>query len=247
MNTLVAFWNEAALHEAPFQHPKDVIPGRQIESEIACYADFIRAFEEGKLSRKALHLGLLPQPFLGDLDNAEIILLLRNPGLSACDYYAEERHPAYRHELIAAIRQERRQHVFLDTRWAWTSGFIWWESKLREVTRLIAAERFDGHYGRALRDLAGRLASIEMMPYHSFDYGGVKRLVSAEAARRFVASLDGDRTVIVTRGVADWALPPAPHIIRYPSSHARSASLGPTTAGGRAILARYGISLPTTL
>lgn len=247
MNTLVAFWKEAKLEEAPYQHPRDLIQARRIQSGVSCYTDFVRAFEQDKLSRKALHLGLVPQPYLGDLDNAEIILLLRNPGLSACDYHAEERYPAYRHDLIATIRQEHRRHFFLDTKWAWTSGFIWWENKLREVLRLIAVERFDGHYGRALKDLSGRLASIEMIPYHSFDYGAVNRLASTEAARGFVMSIDCKRTIIVTRGVSDWALPEADHIINYPSSHGRSASLGPTTTGGQAILARYGINLSKTL
>jgi hypothetical protein len=238
---LLRFWNEAALDRAPFVHPRDTIPANHIQSGISSYAEFLAAFEGGLLSRTAFHLSLLPQPYHGDLDNAEILLLLINPGLSACDYHAEHNYPAFREDLIASIRQERRDHLFLNPKWAWTSGFMWWESKLRDVARLIASERFDGHYGRALADLARRVASIELVPYHSFNFGGSKKLASADAARRFVASVDPGRTVIVTRSVADWGLPDAPHIIKYPATHARSASLGLTSMGGRAILERYGI------
>jgi hypothetical protein len=83
--------------------------------------------------------------------------------------------------------------------------------------------------------------SIKLVPYHSISFGTSKRLASANVARRFASRLTADRTVIVTRGVRDWSLPDAPNIIKYPPSHARSASLGPKTLGGRAILAAYGI------
>ncbi len=238
---LLRFWNEAELERGPFVHPRDGIPASRIQRGVASYEEFLAAFEGGLLSLTALHLNLLPQPFHGDLVNAEILLLLANPGLSACDYYVEQNHHAFRDELIASLRQERVEHVFLNPKWAWTSGFEWWEGKLRDVARLIALERFDGHYGRALADLARRLACIELVPYHSFRFGGFNKLASADAARHFAASVDPSRTVIVTRSVAAWELPDAEHIITYPATHARSASLGRNSIGGRAILKCYGI------
>src|SRR6266542_3172657 len=36
-----------------------------------------------------LHLGLLPQPFCGNLRRATIYILLLNPGLGSTDYYGE--------------------------------------------------------------------------------------------------------------------------------------------------------------
>jgi hypothetical protein len=38
---------------------------------------------------RRLHLGLLPQPFFGDLRRASIYVLLLNPGLGPDDYYDE--------------------------------------------------------------------------------------------------------------------------------------------------------------
>ncbi|MEY9785409.1 hypothetical protein [Sinorhizobium fredii] len=235
------FWDEAALDRAPYVHPRDAIPAKHTQPGISSYSEFLKAFEGGLLSETALHLSLLPQPYHGDLENAEILLLLINPGLSACDYHIEQHYPAFRDQLMASIRQERRNHLFLDPKWAWTSGFVWWESKLRDVARVIASERFNGHYGRAMADLARRVAAIELVPYHSFKFGSSKKFASACEARRFVASVDRSRTVIVTRSVTDWGLPDAANIIKYPATHARSASLGLKTIGGRAILERYGI------
>ena len=238
---LLRFWNEAELELEPFVHPRDVIPEGRIQRGVASYEEFLTAFEGGLLSPSAFHLNLLPQPFHGDLENAEILLLLANPGLSACDYHAEFHYPAFREDLIASLRQERPEHVFLNPKWAWTSGFVWWESKLRDVARLISSERFDGNYGRALADLARRIACIELVPYHSFSFGTVTRLASSDAARRFAASVQTDRTVIITRTVGAWNLPDAEHVIKYPATHARSASLGRNSVGGRAILKCYGI------
>ncbi|MCA1490736.1 hypothetical protein I6F11_07360 [Ensifer sp. NBAIM29] len=99
--------------------------------------------------------------------------------LSACDYHIEQHYPAFRDQLIASIRQERRNHLFLDPKWAWTSGFVWWENKLRDVARVIASERFNGHYGRALADLSRRVAAIELVLYHSFRFGSSKKFASA--------------------------------------------------------------------
>ncbi|RID92842.1 hypothetical protein D2N39_03980 [Gemmobacter lutimaris] len=238
---LLRFWNDAPLEHPAFIHPRDDIPAKLIQPGISSYPDFLAAFENDQLSPTAFHLNLLPQPYQGDLDNAEILLLFTNPGLSACDYHTEDNYPDFREDLIATIRQERRDHLFLNPKWAWTSGFVWWESKLRDVARLIATERFDGHYGRALADLSRRIAAIELVPYHSFKFSGFKETASADAARRFVANVDPSRTVIVTRSVPDWRLPDATHIIKYPTTHARSASLGVNSIGGKAILSRYGI------
>jgi len=119
-NALLKFWDEAPLNIAPYVHPKDRIHQNHVQSGVSSYAEYVRAFENGTLKKAAFHLSLLPQPYFGDLENAEIVILTINPGLSACDYYAEENSPEFKNELIASIRQEKREHIFLDPKWAWT-------------------------------------------------------------------------------------------------------------------------------
>lgn len=53
-----------------------------------------------------LHLGLIPQPFFGDLRHASIYLLTRNPGLSPTDYFGEYQVPGFRAALEANLRQD---------------------------------------------------------------------------------------------------------------------------------------------
>lgn len=232
-------WDEAPSEAACYRHPKDKIAAKHIEQEVSSYETFVSAFERGSMPRSKFHLGLLPQPYFGDLENAEILILLANPGLCASDYFAEETCPEYRDELIGSLRQEKRSHMFLDPKWAWTSGFSWWESKLRAVAQCIAAEHFDGHYGNALADLARRVASVELVPYHSFNFRSQNQLASVQAARGFASTVTSDRKVIVTRSVTAWELPEADNFIKYKPEEARSASLGLETCGGKAILGVY--------
>ena len=176
----------------------------RIQQGVNCYADYVRALKENRLCRTALHLSLLPQPYHGDLENAEVIILLKNPGLHASDYFAEENEPEFRRSVVGTIRQEMRSHIFFDPKWAWTSGFTWWESKLRQVGLRIAHEKFNGNYSRALADLARRIACLELVPYHSASFSGTTQIASAKAVRKFAQEASRERTIVVTRAVKDW-------------------------------------------
>ena len=242
-NTLTRFWRKCELDAPPYLHPMDCLNSNRIQQGVNCYADYVSAFEENRLSHKKLHLSLLPQPYQGDLKNAEVIVLLKNPGFHPSDYVAEEK-PEYRQSIVETIWQETHSHMFLDPKWAWTGGFTWWESKLREVGCIIAKEKFNGNYSLTLADLAKRIACVELVPYHSASFSGTTQIASANAAKRFAeeVSKDSDRTIVVTRAARHWNLGNKPNIITYNSGQAIAASLGRTTPGGGAILRCYGLS-----
>ena len=71
---------------------------------------------------RRLHLGLLPQPFCGDLRSASVYVLLLNPGLGPSDYFAEYEGPGFRDAWLANLRQDftdvRFPFVFLDPQFA---------------------------------------------------------------------------------------------------------------------------------
>ena len=240
-NELAHFWSKCDLEAPPYRHPEDCLALNRIQQGVNCYADYVRAFEENRLCNTALHLSLLPQPYHGDLENADVIILLKNPGFHPSDYIAEKE-PEYRQSIIETIRQERRSHMFLDPNWAWTGGFTWWESKLQKVGCIIAREKLNGDYSKALADLAKRIASLELVPYHSKSFSGTAQIASAKAVRRFAREASRDRMIVVTRGVKDWDVGDRPNIITYNGGQARGASLGPDSPGGRAILKCYGLS-----
>jgi hypothetical protein len=59
-----------------------------------------------------LHLGLLPQPFLGDLRRASIYILGLNPGLGPSDYYAEYEVPQFKRALLLNLKQKSSHAPF---------------------------------------------------------------------------------------------------------------------------------------
>jgi hypothetical protein len=117
-----------------------------------------------------LHLGLLPQPFFGDLRRASIYILLLNPGVRPADYYGEYAVPAYRKALLAILKQEFAANSipfqFLDPQFSWHGGFGWWHGKFARVIERLA-EGWNVSFAEARARLGSKLASIELVPYHS--------------------------------------------------------------------------------
>jgi hypothetical protein len=190
------------------------------------------------------------------LRRAEIVILLLNPGFNYSDYWAETHRPDFRSRLVDNVRQSTDgvefPFIFLDPQFCWHSGFAWWERKLREVIREIAARNFAGNYREGLRSLSSKLACVELVPYHSSSFNEhrlIDRLESVRAARSFVhnwlipEASAGGRTVIVTRQAKAWGVKSTnANIVIYEGGHTRGASLSPNSSGGRAILERFEIS-----
>jgi hypothetical protein len=258
-NDLIAFWQQCEIKQAPFAHPADVpilrANSRWIEADAVDFDSYIAGPRFADPHDDRLHLSLLPVPYVGDLRKAEIVILLLNPGFGYSDYWAESHGPGFREGLEQNLRQSFEGNefpfMFLDPKFCWHGGFLWWEKKLREVIREIAARTFDGNYREGLRSLSTKLACVELIPYHSSSFGEhrlIERLPSVRAAREFVrGGLMADakankRTVIVTRQVKSWGVKAGvPNLVIYEGGHTRGASLGPNSSGGKAILQRYGI------
>lgn len=198
---------------------------------------------------KRLHLGLLPQPYVGNLERASIYLLLLNPGLSASDYYGEHVVPEYRSALLKTIQQKLPAtscpFLFLDSRFGWHSGFRWWNKKFAAVIAQLSS-RWGVPFAVARAALATQLASIELLPYHSASFHDadrwLSRLASVQMARDFVHDVVLPRVkrreaiIIVTRKVKAWKLTEQRGVTLYHGGQARSAHLTPHSPGGAAIL-----------
>lgn len=198
---------------------------------------------------RRLHLGLLPQPFFGDLRRASIYILLLNPGLGPHDYYGEYQVSEYRKALLATLKQKFKKgsppFLFLDPQYSWHGGFAWWHAKLASVIQRLE-HTWAVPFAAARARLAQELASIELVPYHSPSFrdagGWIRQLRSVALARAFVHNVvvprvrRGKAILIVTRQAKAWNLPKHSRIIRYSSQQARAAHLTPESPGGRAIL-----------
>jgi hypothetical protein len=230
---LIEFWRQCDLAGPIFPHPKDrgvlleSANRRHVQAEPTDFKGFLQSEHFGNSEDIRLHLSLLPIPYCGNLDTADIVVLLLNPGLTVIDFYAETRVPAFRDRLKRSLAQDFEGTEFpflwLDPEFCWHGGFRWWEQKLRAVIATIAEERFRGRYLDALRDLSRRLALIELVPYHSQSFGSARifdQLPSVEAVRTYArgplagAASRDEKTVIVARQEGAWGIPPdTPNVI----------------------------------
>lgn len=241
-------------------HPEDLttlcrylpeFPGPSFTS----FRQFVGGRRFGEFADHQFHLSLLPSPYVGDLTRADIFILALNPGFSLTDYYAEWQVPKFRRRLQRNLHQNFDRvefpFFFLDPEFCWHGGFAWWEGKLREVASIIASERHGGRYFDALRELSQRIASIELVPYHSVAFHGgrlIRDLASTRQAKDFARTAlvkkasSGKASIIITRKVKAWGLPKSGKgVVAYSPRLARSASLGPESPGGKEILRRFGI------
>ena len=101
---------------------------------------YIASDDYGGKTNKRLHLGLYPQPYIGDVTNASIYILLLNPGLGPIDYYSETGENGSEN-FRAALRNNLKQNfedneypfMFLDPQFSWHSGYTWWHERLAKI------------------------------------------------------------------------------------------------------------------
>lgn len=257
MHRLLKEWAEWSPNKLPFilQADEEVLfTARSRAFTAPIYTEWEDVYSQpelGKPGDNKLQLGVIPHPFCGDILNAEIYLLMLNPGYGAHDYFAELEVPTYREAALKNLRQEidNKGYPFylLNPEFAWSGGYAWWHKKLAYIIDEIS-KKTGMNYADARMLLSQRIANIELVPYHSTSFydpaGWTKTLQSAKFAREFVdeyvlPKVQRDEAIlIVTRQVREWNLPEHKNITTYSNGEARSAHLSPNSRGGRAIIER---------
>lgn len=192
-----------------------------------------------------LHLGLLPQPWCGDLRSATAFILLLNPGLNPGDYFGEYCVRSYKQALVDNLQSTpKRQYpfLFLDPEFSWHPGARYWRARLDWLVRALRDQR-GTTYREALGEVARKVCCIQLVPYHSAAFrlprGILKQLPSADMSRTFVKEDLARRKgvlIIVTRQWRRWGLPEGEnHIIKYEGSETRAAYLPERSEAGRAL------------
>jgi len=251
MLPIVKFWSKCQLRTPPYFHPDDreVLTRRRVLPQAELDFDrFVESPRFGDSKDDQFHLSLIPTPYLGDLERADIFILSLNPGFNPADYFAEYEVPEFRRRRAQNLRQRLRRLRFpnmgLDPAFSWHSRY--WTEKLRDAAIVIAQRKYAGRYLSALEELSRRVAILELVPYHSSafsDHWTIMELPSAKEALRFAQTeltsraADDDATIVVTRQVEAWGIR-GRNVIRYASGEARGASLSMASRGGRAILRR---------
>jgi hypothetical protein len=248
MHEFVESWKSFNSEAVPF-----VLPGDEAlltEPSIVCrtkgWADFVSDPDFDAPGNTRLHVDLLPMPFIGNLSNASVFMLMLNPGFGPHDYFGEFEVPEYRAALLSNLRQSgENSFLFLDPRFSWHGGYRYWHRKLQGVILALASQRGIS-YGLARQFVQSQIASIELVPYHSLKFAVPKRvskkLESVRLAKAFVHSEllpkadSGECLVIVTRAVKSWGLTKNENVVLYSGSEARKADLGTRGRGGKAML-----------
>jgi hypothetical protein len=182
-----------------------------------------------------LALTLLPQPFVGDLRSARVIVLQLNPGLAPIDFHAEFVHPEFRQavlrNLCSDFANDAYPFYFLNPRWSWTGGYVWWHKRLRGVIELVQV-RLDVSRREAEQFVAQHVAALELLPYHSARRPPAmlldprKHLASRQLALDCIAELAADRSrvIVVVRQERAWGLE-GPNICTGNDGNSRGGTL----------------------
>jgi hypothetical protein len=250
-NELIEAWRRLDLSRAPFilkgdEELRKKHKGKELIHSYGSYEEYIADEDHGRRHKAIFHTGLLPVPYAGNLAKAEVFLLLGNPGFGAHDYYAEYGVQNFRNAVIQSLQQKNGEDlypmIYLDPRFAWHGGGIYWQNKLSNI--LLTME---GTYVSALQCLSQRLAVLESVPYHSTDMSFsapvrklLQELPSVQLMSAYVREMlvpraqSGEISIIDLRG--KWDLPEEENIIVYKKQERVSALLTLGSRGGKKIV-----------
>jgi hypothetical protein len=242
---LIDNWSHA-FEEAEGQavfYPGDLI--QLNEAEVTMCAT-LEAYHElnGEDQRYAIHTGLVPCPYGGNLHNADVYLLLLNAGFDDGDYNEladEDLHNG----LVAALTQANEDDAYpflsFDPQFNPPEGESWWRWKLQSIADALA-EHFEYDVEQAFQLLSQHIAVLEAFPYHSkkFHWGGLVQndLPSSLAIKEYVhqvllpQAVAGEKLVVTLRADWHWGLNEGPNVIVYPGYLAQSSSLNAETSHG---------------
>ena len=195
------------------------------------------------------HFSLLPAPYVGRLETADVFILLLNPGFSPGDYFGEYERRDFRNALVQNLKQDLSDaeypFLFLNPRFCWHPGYQWWEAKLRKILLEVADAKHKGNYLLALKEASQCLASIELVPYHSRKFRDgqlADRLKSVQKARAWVnndvvqRAAKGELVIVPTH---KWNLRNRSNrVVCVKKGAALGFHITPNTEAGRLVLKR---------
>jgi hypothetical protein len=138
---------------------------------------------------------LIPEPFIGAVTTAPVIVLQLNPGCGKTTA-ASHADPAFRQSLLANLRHEPSESpfYFLDPRFRRHDGRRWWEPKLRKLSEVVSFDQ-----------LSRGLAVVEWFPYKSTKFKHGCRTASQEYGFALVRSaIERNALIVVSRSVRRW-------------------------------------------
>lgn len=151
-----------------------------------------------------IFLNIFPDPYVGDINNAEVFFLLLNPGLvippglkEPLEFFYLENFPSFKNDLLANLHQEQRKYPFyyLDPKNKLSLGFRYWTKVLNQFLN----DEVD------YEKISKKICAIEFFPYHSQKYKKHKVIPSQKFTFEVVKeAINRNKIIIVMRAKKDW-------------------------------------------
>ncbi len=256
--SVVEFWADFAAGPPPFVHPRDRGVFERwapefLRHQVVTYRTY--GYDQEAQNKGFVHLSLLPAPYVGDVDNADIVVLMLNPGFLPLDYLAEEQMD-FRLSALVNLKQNfehiQYRYQFLNPQFSWHGGYQWIMRKLGSLPEEVARQQARS-VESVIAELANRMVVFELFPYHSVNFSSSRllgALPSVKAVREFILNSIIPRardcqeiTLVAARAWRKVGLNLADDngrnlIVYSRPGEAQGAKLNPSSRGGRAILER---------
>jgi hypothetical protein len=241
---LIEYWRELDENKKPLIHPDDSAILEADYFNGKTYDDYIKSDYFGT-DKSVFHLGLLPVPYVGDIENATIYILLLNPGFSILNYFEETFNRQLKKVMLKNLFQTDLDSDFpffyLNPKYHWTGGGQYWSNKLDSILQHTSKELGLTYYD-SLKLLSKKLAVLELVPYHSNSYNLKKRIFEQiESKNRMInfthtylkKKLENNTAcALITRKSQEWNFMPTKNVMIYSAQEARSAHITMNTRGG---------------
>ncbi len=217
MIELINFWKELDIRnlkneQKPFVHPDDEAIFENNYTTINNYNDYINN-PNFRPDDNKFHLNLIPIPYIGNIEDAKVYILMLNPGFGILDYFAESNEKVrealiYNLEQNKTILDSQYPFIFLNPEFLWHGGGQYWEKRLKDLID-EAQIPSKGPYVKKLSYIAKKIAVLQFIPYHSKSYHHLE-LKSSEIMLNFVKkelvkkAQDDKICIICPRGEKYW-------------------------------------------
>ena len=173
---------------------------------------FISSFNEKAAIDHKIVKDILPEPFLGNITDAKVILLNLNPGFSEKDIFWHKQKEFISENMKNLLHESNPPFYLLNTKFRDSGGFIWWHAHLKQFISLLS-----------LDTITQTFMCIEYFPYHSKRYKWMP-IISSQIYSFYLVreAIKRRLPIIIMRGKRLW-LESIPELSIYPYSNLNSA------------------------
>lgn len=142
-----------------------------------------------------LRFEVQPDPFLGDLDEASVVVLALNPGFQKEDLAIFKKPEYFRQNRLSLLHKSTPPFYVLNENLAYSGGYKWWTRILKQPLTEVSLEQ-----------LSRKLMCIQYSPYHSVTYTHFSPVLPSQkySFQLVEEAIHRGKTIIVMRSEKLW-------------------------------------------